>query len=132
MRKFAFQAAFAFVPVCAGIFLPEKAFSAGERYVSIVWSLYFGIGHIVVAPLFGSEHLADHLLFSNLALPIISSVALTWFAGWLWAMSNRRGRVVAAAMLLMSCLPVVSIRSLERPPLDQRPAFQRVTGPLMK
>jgi hypothetical protein len=132
MAKSVFQSLWTVVPVFCGIFLYSIVWPDGESYVSLFWSLIFGLSECIFLWIpYDVVHPTPYFPFvAAFGWPLLVGVFLAWISGIVWESLQERGRWIALAVLVLLSGSIVPLKRAEKPPINSWPSYQNVTASL--
>ena len=122
MSEFMFKAAFAFLPLLSGVFLPYFQFWSFGKFLNLFWGTIYGLGLFVGNYVFSIRSPSNFIL-GGFVWPILLSVLLFWLSGKLWQQSGLIGRFVGAALLVASLFLVITLSKSGQPPFNSWPTY---------
>jgi hypothetical protein len=121
MYQILFRVAFSLLPLIAGVVLPYigPQLSWDWHFANLFWGAVYGLGLFMaslVAPIYShvtplDEWTRNAVLFGVLGWPILVTAVLYITSGVLWRYGTKRQKRFAVALLVLSLLVVVPLRS---------------------
>jgi len=122
MSKFVFKAAFAFLPLLSGVFLPYFTFGTFGKFLNLFWGTIYGFGFFVGNFVF-SVRSPTNFILGAYVWPILLSGLFFWLSGKLWQQSGPIGRLVEAGLLVASLFIVITMSKAYQPPFNSWPTY---------
>jgi hypothetical protein len=128
MPRFLFRWLWTGLPVFCGYFLSSIVWADGQRYVSLFWSLVFGLSEcwFFWFP-YKIEHPFPYDVIFALGGPALVAIFLAWISGIVWDNLREPGRWIAIGVLVFLCSPIVTLERAQQPPISSWPIYDNVS-----